>query len=239
VSAAVALNLSAKVKDPWGVENLEEGLQECPVVDWDLLNRYSGLVVPARCDTYSCPFCGPGRVREWVRVLAWAVPQRFVTLTGLSADRFRGELREFVYRVRKEGFVWEWAWSVEANPRGTGFHVHAVQWGDYVPVRAVSRTWGGRIVDMRAIKTPKGGERGSAAYALKEGLRVAGYSVKAGVGDLESYYGHLARNGGRPVHLSRGYLRGQKVDEVRRELRLSRFGEDEGENPWVRIPKVS
>jgi hypothetical protein len=79
-------------------------------------------------------------------------------------------------------------------------------------------------VDIRAIE----GARKVAGYAMKEARAVAGYALK-GERKLEE---HLDLNGGRGVHMTRGYLHGRRTDEVLEELRGSR-----GEYTWVLVPQ--
>ncbi len=150
--------------------------------------------------------------------MTWGARQaprrRLVTLTGLPEDfqLARGQVRDFARRMRWDGYRWEWAWAIEANPRGTGFHAHGVQHGDYVKQALLQERWGGRIVDVRALKQP-----GAGIYAVKEALRVAGYVTKGAAGEMLPE--HLERNGGRAVHWSRGYLHGRTKREALAEIR--------------------
>jgi hypothetical protein len=154
--------------------------------------------------------------------------RRLVTLTQLPDDfaRARGQVRDFAYRVRQDGYAWEWCWAIERNPKGTGFHAHGVQHGDYVPQKRLQETWGGRIVDIRALARP-----GAGVYAVKEALRVAGYVTK---GTGSSLTEHLGRNGGRGAHWSRGFLHGRTRSEALAELRRELA---DGERlTWVLVP---
>jgi hypothetical protein len=189
-------------------------VQRCPRVDLDVVAlEEPELRFPAMCKTWRCVVCGPRKARQKVAVIAWAEPQRFVTLTlaPTTWQACRGKVRHLVEEVRGDGFRWEMAWTVE---RGTVsedlHHVHGLQHGDYVPQRQLERRWGARV-DIRAIK----GARKVAGYAMKEALMVAGYALK-GERKLED---HLDLNGGRGVHLTRGYLHGRRTDEVLEELR--------------------
>lgn len=85
-------------------------------------------------------------------------------------------------------------------------HVHALQHGSFIPQAELQELWG-RIVHIEAIKTP----RGAAKYAMKEAARVVGYTMKETARHLAT---HLDRNGGRAVHMSRGFLHGKRVREV-------------------------
>jgi hypothetical protein len=203
-------------EDPKG---LSDRLGYCPKKPLDLVAlEKPDLRFPASCDAYRCDICGPRKARQAGAVMTWAARKvhrrRLVTLTALPDDfqTARGQVRDFARRLRSDGYTWEWAWAIEANPRGTGYHAHGLQHGDYVPVRHLVQRWGQRVVDVRALSTP-----GAGVYAVKEALRVAGYVGKgAQAGGLHD---HLDRNGGRPVHMSAGFLHGCTKREALAELR--------------------
>lgn len=201
----------------------------CPRAGFGLVDLGSGVVVRGRCDSYGCEFCGPRRMNEWPWILAWPAPERFVTLTLAPEDkeRRRAQVRDLIYRLRKRGYRWESAWSTERNPKGTGLHIHMLQHGDYVPQRELQELWGGRRVDIRALKGREDRSAVVGLYMLKEGLRASGYVVKESYG-LD----------GRPVHLSRGYLRGKTVDEVRGLIRESRSLLNEAQRRRVPVDDV-
>lgn len=168
---------------------------------------------PGRCKAYKCAYCGPRKLHNLEQALLLAMPERFVTLTLFPEDwqRGRAQVRDFVRRIRKDGYRWEMAWAVEVNPRGTGHHLHALQLGDYVPQAEVQQRWGA-IAHIRAMK----GNAGMAAqYVVKEAagtMREAGYILKAGP----------ARS--RPVNITRGYFRGKTLGWAREEVTRLMYG---------------
>jgi hypothetical protein len=206
----------------------------CPRKPLDLVAiERPDLRFPASCDAYYCSVCGPGKARQAAALITWGARQvdrrRLVTLTGLPEDfqRARGQVRDFARNLRNDGYRWEWAWAIEANPKGTGYHAHGVQHGDYVSQAHLQQRWGGRIVDVRALSRP-----GAGVYAVKEALRVAGYVTKGTAGG--GLVDHLGRNGGRAVHWSRGYLHGNTKREALAQLRTELAG---GEAlTWVLVP---
>lgn len=137
--------------------------------------------------------------------MAWGASQaervRLVTLTLLPDEwqKARGQVRDLVRRLRKKWSL-EWAWAIEPNPAGTGHHAHAIQWGDYLPQDELQDMWGGRICHITAV-------RKSANGYIRKCAMVAGYVTK----DAEQ---HLKANGGRPVHMTRGYLHGKTSRQV-------------------------
>jgi hypothetical protein len=99
--------------------------------------------------------------------------------------------------------------AIERNPRGTGFHAHLIQHGDYVPQRLLQDMWGGRRVDIRAINRPEAG-----TYAIKEAARLSGYVIKNGRENFEGLQEHLSLNGRSVVEFSRGFLHGRTSRET-------------------------
>lgn len=166
--------------------------------------------------------------RRRARVLAWANPTRFVTLTQAPEEwqALRAKVRKLALTLRTEGYRTEWAWTVERGAKTGMKHVHALQHGDFIPQRRLQSAWG-RIVHIERIR----GAAGAATYALKEAQRVAGYSVKGAGADLGE---HLHLNGGRAYHLSRRYLHGERTRDVERIL----DGTD-GRLTWVLVPATT
>lgn len=201
-------------------ESVEE-VARCPRVPWDVVAiEDPSLRFPATCKTWGCSYCGPRKARQKAALMSWARPERFVGLTDAPADwqtcRFR--VRELARQLRKHGYRWEMAWTVEANPARPDLrHIHGLQHGSYVPQKHLQALWG-PIVDVRAIK----GSRGAVAgYAMKEALQVVGYTAK-GMGDLPR---HLELNGGRGVHMTRRFLRGCTTDEALAQIQRQRYGD--------------
>jgi hypothetical protein len=78
-------------------------------------------------------------------------------------------------------------------------------------------------VDIREVKNLR--DRGGAAvYTVKEALKVAGYTVKGATASGAGLEQHLALNGGRPAHWSRGFLHGKTKREALTALRTELAG---------------
>lgn len=167
------------------------------------------LRFPAGCSTWRCDWCGPQKGRRKAEIVAWAEPTRFLTLTQApsSWQPLRARVRKLALRLRAEGYQVEWAWTVEAGSRTGMIHVHALQHGDYIPQRVLAGLWG-RRVDIRRISDVAGAAKYTTKHASR---RVVGYTMKHTGDDLQR---HLDLNGGRGVHLSRGYLRGLRSADV-------------------------
>ncbi len=216
------------------------GKPECERVDWRLMDRNTGEIIPASCKAYKCPVCGPKKSWSWIGATAtFGRPERFLRLSRLpeTAEGRRDYMKDIRLRLRRQNYQTEWLWVVEKNPKGTGFHAHVLQWGDYIPQAHLQKMLGGRIPYIEKISS----NVGAAGYALK-GVGAGGYALKGFRGDVETYWAHLDLNGGRPVHHSRGFFRSQSGERMTataaRKEYLATLGEGE-ERDWVRIPKAS
>jgi hypothetical protein len=167
--------------------------------DLRLWNRETGELRPVPCRRLRCPVCLG--TAAWRRGLAirFVRPERFITFTLVGDDwqTIRGRMKQLRYFLVLEVGSVVWVWTVERNPRGTGFHVHAWQCGDFLPQREVARlarqVGMGERVDIRAWRA--GGE----SYGLKEA-----YGLKS----ARAAGSFLAMNGGRLTHQSRGFFVG-------------------------------
>jgi hypothetical protein len=124
-------------------------------------------------------------------------------LTALPAE-YREALKveqAFLRMVRRAGIEIEWAIAHELTKRGQR-HGHALCKGDYLPQRSASRfaerAGMGRVLHIERIR-----DEGGTSYALKEALRVVGYTTKGTVASLGA---HLDLNGGRICRTTRGYF---------------------------------
>ena len=211
---------------------------DCPRVDWRLLDQLSGDIVPASCKTYACPVCGPKKARSWIGTsVLFGRPERFLRLSRLpeNVQHRQAWMKELRHRMSRKYQV-EWLWVVEKNPRGTGFHAHVLQHGDFIPQAELQDMAGGRIPYIEKVR---GGS--SSNYAMK-GFGAGGYALKGFDGGLKKYVQHLDLNNGRPVHYSRGFFRTQSGEKMTatnaRKVFLQTLAGEE-ERLWVRIPKVS
>jgi hypothetical protein len=149
-------------------------------------------------------------------------------LWSMEFQRLRQKMRDYRRIMAKRHGSYEHAWTAERGPKNGMLHVNVLQKGTFIPQAEAQKTWGG-IVHVQRIRRRGGIER----YALKEALRVTGYGVKNATASEETLYEHLRLNGGRLVHLSRGYLGGQTMGDVRK--RLQNDDPDSRPGEWVRV----
>jgi hypothetical protein len=218
-----------QLEDPWQAP--ETVPTRCERVHFDLLNLNTGELVSGRCNTYHCPYCGPRKTRQYQQAAAWVRPERMVGLSELPEGfaQARKQLNDLATRLRRRGYEWEWFWAIEANPAGTGYHLHAVQKGSYVPQARLQEMCGNRIPHIQAIRR---GESGQAAAYLAKGA--TSYLTKGGLHGLDGYYQHLLLNGGVGAHWSRGYF-GQPITQVVKAMGAERHGQNN--DTWVRFAR--
>jgi hypothetical protein len=114
-------------------------------------------------------------------------------------------IRRRVNRVREilkgEGFrSSEWAYHVERNPKGTGYHAHAWQHGDYIPQATLQEVC--RRADVGIPRIERLRKTGAVAYGVK--------AITYGLKDAEAVDARrefLQINGGRMVHATRDFWR--------------------------------
>lgn len=193
----------------------------CPRVNHEIcfwLNVFTGQRRPASCGAARCEVCGPREAWRKSVIISdggkSGPPKRYAVLTQFPEDWQQGrqKMRNFRRYLQRRGFAWEHAWTIEPNPKGTGHHVNVLQKGSYVPQALLQDVWGA-IVHVQAIRGATGAQA-VGKYSLKEARRVAGYSLKNGAQGGDVTRAHLEANGGRLVHLSRGYLGGLTQEET-------------------------
>lgn len=189
---------------------MEDATRICPTHPYWLVNAAQPQIrVPAGCKSYRCAVCRPVKIRERIKLAAWGASRahvlRMVTLTQIPEpwQLARQQVRDFLRRLRRSGTV-EWAWTIERNPRGTGYHAHALSHGDYMRKELMRERWGGRFVDVRRVAA-------TATGYLAKCQQLAGYQQK----DADK---HLEINGGRAIHMTRGYLHGRTAREALQEM---------------------
>lgn len=180
---------------------------------------------PASCGSYSCECCAPKIARQKAAIMTHVAKRvdrpRLLTLTQLPVRddgtldfrNAREQVKDYMRRIRTEFDSFELAWAIERNPQETGYHAHGLQHGAYVPQKFLQERWGGRIVDIRAVRRPAAG-----IYTVKEAVKVAGYTVKGGTENFAGLQHHLSINGHRVMHTTRGFLLGRTSRETLQDM---------------------
>lgn len=132
---------------------------------------------------------------------------RFITLTRAPEgwEQTRQAVRTWLQHLRREGFAMNALTVVEQGSTTGMKHVHAVQWGDYVPIPALEDSWPHGSTQIEAA-------RAATNYLSKGVIR---YVAKELDGGDESIEAHMNLNGGRAAHWTRGYFGGLSRDAYR------------------------
>jgi len=144
--------------------------------------------------------------------ITYAGPQRMIRLSLLASESdespcatARTRVGRISRNLKRMGLnPGEWTWTIEKNPKGTGFHAHCLQRGPSIPQaelqESCARASAGipyiNAIRREGIWTSRYGLKafGADGYGLK-GFRPSGDSTEA-----------LRINGGRMEHHSRGFF---------------------------------
>ena len=196
------------------------------------VSESSGAVIPARCGSNGCEDCAPVNAVVAARAIHHARPERLITLTGVGYPwaRAQRQMQSLRQRLRRRGLEVEWCWTVEANPRETGHHLHAAQHGSFIPQAMLSESAASvGMGEVAWIERARTGPQG-AHYGLKGAL----YPMKGASDPGAALWSFLDVNGGRLHHHTRGFFRdgpgGKMLTAVEARRRAMPRGEDEG--PW-------
>ncbi len=142
------------------------------------VNQETGEVVRARCNKWSCLYCGPRKVDQWRQVVKAAEPTLFITLSkaGTTVEEAARALTTFLQYLRR-GSKGRGKTHVGARPsyaveyfavlerhtdfEENGFHWHLLVKGeDFIPHEVLREAWRSArhgeayIVDVQAIRKP-------------------------------------------------------------------------------------
>lgn len=184
----------------------------CPRArDRVVMELHSGDVFPDRCRSSQCRFCLPLNARRRCLAITMAQPVRMIRLSLVGDDGDSDPCRTALIRIKRTrqalkrmGFEpGEWCYTLEQNPKETGFHAHCLQTGSYLPQDALQtacKRGGGGIPYINAIK-----REGiwTSRYGLK-GFGADGYGLKTFRPDGDPTHA-LRINNGRMEHHTRGF----------------------------------
>lgn len=176
-----------------------------------VVELYSGSVFPDRCRANTCRFCLPLNARRRCLAITLAAPERMIRLSKVAEADDKNPCKTALKRIKRIRQAakrmgldpGEWCFTIEKNPKGTGFHAHCLQAGAYIPqdrLQEACHRGGAGMPDIRYIKrsgiwTSRYGLKGFGAdgYGLKT-FRPSGDSAEA-----------LRINNGRLEHHTRGF----------------------------------
>src|SRR6187402_809911 len=110
--------------------------ESCPdASDRVIVELYSGETYPDRCRRSQCRYCLPLNARRRCLAITLASPRRMIRLSLLASESDESPCKTALTRVglirrnlKRMGLEpGEWCFTIEKNPKGTGYHAHCLQ----------------------------------------------------------------------------------------------------------------
>lgn len=185
----------------------------CPRArDLVVVELHSGQTFPDRCRAASCGFCLPLNARRRCLAITLAAPTRMIRLSLAAGVNDKNPCATALLRIKRTRQALkrmgldpgEWSYTMERNPKGTGYHAHCLQSGPYIPQNALQTACergGAGFPHINAIK-----RKGiwTSRYGLK-GFGADGYGLKTFRPDGDPTDA-LRINNGRLEHHTRGFF---------------------------------
>jgi hypothetical protein len=201
------------------------------------------------CGANVCPFCIETNIWLTGRAFELSEPERYAVFTGLSGDWAvdRVKIKSLHKWLDRHGYAVNSAYTIEQNPKLTGFHLNFWWHGDYVSQAYLSeaavRLGWGPVVHVKRWRTK------NRAYGLKEASG-SEYGMKEAAGSgqeeavrwtlTERQAGYLSRNGGRLLGARRSFWRdglaGEALGSKKAAIRASFPSSESHQGPrsqWV------
>lgn len=186
--------------------------QSCPRARGRVvMELHSGSVYADRCRSSRCAYCLPLNARRRCLAITLARPTRMIRMSLVGDEGQSDPCGTALVRIKRTRQALkrmgiapgEWCYTIEQNPKETGFHAHCLQTGPYIPQDALQTACergGAGIPFINAIK-----REGiwTSRYGLK-GFGADGYGLKTfrPNGDPANA---LRINNGRMEHHTRGF----------------------------------
>lgn len=132
---------------------------------------------------------------------------RFITLTQAPSgwEPTRQAVKTWLQHLRRLGYVMHVLWVVEEGSQTGMKHIHAIQWGSYIPKEVLSASWPHGFTQIE-------GARAATNYLAKGVVR---YVAKGLDGDAAGIEEHMNLNGGRAAHWSTQFFAGRGRNSFR------------------------
>ena len=184
----------------------------CPLDGAQAFDRTTGEIVwRPTCKSARCRRCSRQVSAQTFALARRALEPlqhvRFITLTQAPGDwdDTRQAIKSWLLHLRREGLEMNALTVVETGKQTGMKHVHAVQWGDFVPIATLERSWPHGSTQIAAA-------RAATDYLSKGVLR---YVAKGIDGDSNEIEEHMNLNGGRAAHWTRGFFAGHSREGFR------------------------
>jgi hypothetical protein len=190
----------------------EERPLTCPnASDRVVVELHSGQVFPDRCRSSRCRFCLPLNARRRCLAITLAAPTRMIRLSLMAESTDETPCKTALIRVKRIRQALkrmaidpgEWCFTIEKNPKETGYHAHCLQTGSYIPQASLQEACERARAGIPYINAIKRTGVWTSRYGLK-GFGADGYGLK-GFRPNGSVTEALRINNGRLEHHSRGF----------------------------------
>jgi hypothetical protein len=199
-----------------------------------VIELYSGSVYPDRCRSSRCAYCLPLNARRRALAITYAAPQRMIRLSLVAGRSDESPCATALTRVglirrnlKRMGYApGEWCFTIERNPKETGFHAHCLQRGMSIPQGELQEACQRARAGIPYINAIKRSGVWTSRYGLK-GFGADGYGLKTFRPNGNPKEA-LRINHGRLEHHSRGFyaIEGtvHRVREMEREAIIAANG---------------
>lgn len=177
-----------------------------------VVELYSGAVYPDRCRSSRCAYCLPLNARRRCLAITLAGPTRMIRLSLLADNGDKNPCSTALTRValirrnlKRMGLEpGEWCFTIERNPKSTGYHAHCLQRGSSIPQASLQNACIRANAGIPYINSIKREGIWTSRYGLK-GFGADGYGLKTfrSNGDPRDA---LRINNGRVEHHSRAFF---------------------------------
>lgn len=226
------MSLATSITNPDGVGwTLRD--DQCPLDGATSFDRTTGEIAwRPTCKSARCPRCSRQVSAQTFALARRAVEPikhvRFITLTQAPKgwEDTREAMKVWLRHLRRDGYDMNALWVVEKGSDTGMKHVHAVQWGDYIPKELLSASWPHGSTQIEKA-------REATEYLSKGVIR---YVAKDLDGGEESLVEHMNINGGRAAHWTRGFFAGMGRNAYRQSNPLPGIYFVRTDNPMKETP---
>lgn len=185
----------------------------CPqATDRVVIELISGDVYQDRCRRLLCAYCLPLNARRRCLAITYAAPTRMIRLSLAAGESdespcttARGRVGLIARNLKRMGRPpGEWTWTIEQNPKDTGYHIHMLQRGPSIPQEELQEACARSGAGIPWIKSIARQGIWTSRYGLK-GFGAEGYGLKgfrANADPVEA----LRINNKRTEHHSTGFF---------------------------------
>lgn len=177
-----------------------------------VVELHSGSVFPDRCSANRCPYCLPLNARRRALAITLAQPQRMIRLSLAADHGDEHPCKTALIRIKRirqalqrmDVPSGEWCYTIEKNPKGTGFHAHCLQVGPYISQNSLQTACERARAGIPYINAIKRKGIWTSRYGLK-GFGADGYGLKTFRAE-GSPAEALRLNNGRLEHHTRAFF---------------------------------